>query len=193
MSGVSRWPTEAIVHSSKTLRDLFGDCLPITVACALFRTVPAAQLTYRANRTMPVTYFLLVAAAPMSFEFVIDTDAQIIRETWTGSIDLPQLKDSSRQEWAHRDYQKHLHMISDFRAAVVELTSSEMWTFVRWFAQTESLGKFALVVSREVGFGVARMFSSISEDTKYSDSMRVFYSLEAAEAWILSNETPANP
>jgi hypothetical protein len=122
----------------------------------------------------------------MPFEFVIDPAANVIRETWSGNVDLAQLKESCRQEWAHPDYQKRLHMISDFSRANVDLSSSDMWTFVRWFGQNESLGKFALVVSREVGYGLARMFSLISEDSKqYSDSMQIFYSYADAEAWIV--------
>jgi hypothetical protein len=127
----------------------------------------------------------------MSFEFTIDTAAQIIRETWTDTVDLTQLKESSRSEWQHPDYHKNLHMIADFRQAKVDLSSNDIWTFVRWFSQNESLGKLAVVVSREVGFGLARMFSSISEDNKqFSESMRVFYSLDAAEAWIASQDPP---
>ena len=123
----------------------------------------------------------------MPFEFAIDKQAKVIRETWTGSIDLVQLKDSCRQEWAHPDYQKHLNMLSDFSRAKVEVTASEIWTFVRWFGAQEVLGKHALVVSREVGFGLARMFSSISEDTKkHFQSMRIFYSTSDAEHWLAS-------
>ena len=125
----------------------------------------------------------------MPFEFSIDTTANVIRETWSGNVDLAQLKESCRQEWAHPDYQKRLHLISDFGGATVNLSSSDIWNFVRWFGQNESLGKFALVVSREVGFGLARMFSSISEDSKqYSESMRIFYSSAEAEAWITGND-----
>jgi hypothetical protein len=124
----------------------------------------------------------------MPFEFVIDKQAKVIRETWTGSIDLAQLKDSCRQEWAHPDYQRQLHMLSDFSRAQVDVTSNEIWTFVRWFGAQEALGKHALVVSREVGFGLARMFSSISEDAKkHFESMRIFYSTDAAEEWLVND------
>jgi hypothetical protein len=125
----------------------------------------------------------------MPFEFEIDVAARVIREKWSGDVDLAQLKESCRQEWAHPDYQKHLHMICDLRGTNVNLSSSDIWTFVRWFGQNESLGKFALVVSREFGYGLARMFSSISEDSKqYSESMRIFYSSTDAEAWIAGKE-----
>lgn len=121
----------------------------------------------------------------MPFEFVIDTEANVIRETWTGSVDLLQLKESCRKEWADPNYQKHLHMISDFTNARVDISATDIWSFVRWFSGQESLRKHALVVSREVGYGLARMFSSMSDDSKqYSQAMRIFYSTDSAEEWI---------
>ena len=123
----------------------------------------------------------------MPYQFVIDKSAGIIRETWTGSVNLQQIKESCHEEWSHPDYHKDMHMISDFRDAKVELSSSELWMFVRWFGQQESLGKHAMVVSREVGYGLARMFSSISEGKQnYADALRIFHSLEDANEWIAS-------
>ena len=121
----------------------------------------------------------------MPFTFVIDKHLNAIRETWTGNVTLQDLKESSQEEWSHPDYQKHLHMICDFRQATVSMSMGEVWTFVNWFGQNESLSKHAIVVTREVGYGLARMFSSISEGTKqHSDSLRIFQSYEEAEKWI---------
>jgi hypothetical protein len=121
----------------------------------------------------------------MAYQFVIDSVANVVRETWTGVVTVGDLKDSSRQEWAHPDFHKELNMISDFRMASVEISTEEMWGLVSWFGQSEWVGKHALVVSREVGFGLARMFSTISEGQKhYSDSLQVFYSYEDAEKWL---------
>ncbi|HTE40920.1 MAG TPA: hypothetical protein VK629_08815 [Steroidobacteraceae bacterium] len=121
----------------------------------------------------------------MPYQFVIDKAAKVVRETWTGVVTVADLKESSRAEWAHPDFQKDLNMISDFRRGSVEISTEEMWGLVSWFGQSEWVGKHALVVSREVGFGLARMFSTISEGQKhYSDSLQVFYSYEDAEKWL---------
>jgi len=127
----------------------------------------------------------------MPYEFVIDVPNNVIRETWTGSATMAQLKESSRQEWAHPDYHQDMNMLSDFRRCIVEITVEEMWGYVSWFGQQESLRRHALVVAREVGFGLARMFSSISEGQKhYSESLQVFYDYAEAEAWLVSARTP---
>jgi hypothetical protein len=126
----------------------------------------------------------------MAYEFVIDTAANIIRETWTGRVDLAQLKQSSREEWEHPDYRKNMNMIVDFRQAKMDITADDVWEFATWFNQRESLTKLATVVSREVGFGMLRMFASISTASGggvNDNNVRIFYSLAAAEAWIASD------
>jgi hypothetical protein len=129
----------------------------------------------------------------MAFEFVIDCASNTIRETWTERVDFAQLKESSRQEWAHPDYRTGMHMICDFRLAKMDLTADEVWEFASWFGERESVTKHAIVVSREAGFGMSRMFASISATPaagqEHGDHVRVFYSLEAAEAWISGVES----
>jgi hypothetical protein len=121
----------------------------------------------------------------MAYQFVIDPAANVIRETWTGRVDLEQLKQSSREEWAHPDYRKNMDMIVDFREARMDITPDDVWEFAEWFNPRESLGKLATVVSREASFGILRMFGSISENmSAEQNNVRVFYSLAAAEAWI---------
>src|SRR5215510_10408365 len=118
----------------------------------------------------------------MPFQFVIDKDSQTIRETWTGNVSLAELKESSRQEWAHPDYHKDLHMICDFRNCVVDITTEQMWGLVSWMSQQESKGCLAIVVSRDVSFGLARMYASINEGlTHASDKLQVFYDYSDAD------------
>jgi len=129
----------------------------------------------------------------MPYEFTIDSQKNLIRETWTGRVDLVQMKESSEREWAHPDYRKDMDMIVDFRQARMELTADEVWAFAVWFSERESLSKFAVVVAREAAYGMVRMFQSVnaahSAGRSANDNARVFYSLEAAENWVA--ETPS--
>jgi hypothetical protein len=121
----------------------------------------------------------------MPFKFEIDKAANTVRETWTGNVTLAELKDSTRQEWAHPDFHPDMHMLSDFRSCVVEISTEQMWGFVSFMSQQDTKGRHALVVSREVGFGLARMYSSISEGlTHNADKLQVFYDYAEAEAWL---------
>lgn len=121
----------------------------------------------------------------MPFVFEIDTAAKVVRETWTGHVDLAQFKDSCIKEWAHRDYKPRMPMISDFRQAVSGIDVKDVTQFAMWFGDKDPPSKHAIVVGREVGFGFARMFALMSDAAKHeTDKTRVFYSYADAEAWL---------
>src|SRR5689334_4599933 len=92
----------------------------------------------------------------MPFAFEIDTAANVVRETWTGRVDLAQFKDSCLQEWAHRDYKRRMPMNSDFRQAVSGIDAKDVTQFAMWFGDKDPPSKHAIVVGREMGFGFAR-------------------------------------
>jgi hypothetical protein len=121
----------------------------------------------------------------MPFTFEIDQATGVIHETWTGRVDLAQMKDSCLKEWAHRDYKRRMHMISDFRQAASSVEAKDVVQFALWFGDKDPPAKHAIVVGRESGFGFAKMFSLMSNAAKNtSNSTQVFYSLDAAREWL---------
>jgi hypothetical protein len=121
----------------------------------------------------------------MPFKFEIDKSTGILRETWTGLIDLAQLKDSCIQEWMHRDYKKRMPMISDFRQAKSAIDAKDAVQFALWFGDKDPPSRLAIVVGREEGFGFAKMFAMLSDAAKQeSNATKVFYSYEEAEKWM---------
>ena len=128
----------------------------------------------------------------MAFQFSIDKEKGILRETWIGPVDLAGLKDSCLQEWRHPDYRRGMPMISDFRQARAALSAGDALQFALWFGDKDPPKKLAIVVSRESRSGVAQMFAlmsgaagaSAAASTNTSDT-QVFYSYDDAEAWLL--------
>jgi hypothetical protein len=121
----------------------------------------------------------------MPFTFEIDKSANVIREVWTGCVDLSQFKGSCLMEWAHQDYKAKMPMISDFRQAMSEIDAKDVVQFAIWFGDKDPPSKHAIVVQRESGFGFAKMFGLMSDAAKKSsNSTRVFYSYEAATEWL---------
>jgi hypothetical protein len=124
----------------------------------------------------------------MPFVFQIDTETNLVRETWTGRVDLQQMKESCLQEWAHREYKQRMPLISDFRQATSTITPQDMVQFALWFGDKDPPSKHAIVVTREAGFGFAKMFALMSDAAKQEpDTTRVFYSHDEAEAWIAAS------
>ena len=121
----------------------------------------------------------------MAYTFSIDSLARVIRETWTGSVTLTELEESSRAEWAHEDYRPGFSVISDFRKAESALTADEVLRFASWFSGEDTPRKHAIVVSKQTGLDHGGIFSMIRDSV--GDQGRVtqlFFSLAAAEAWM---------
>ena len=130
----------------------------------------------------------------MPFQFVIDIPANLIRETWTGSVCLENLFESCKLEWADPRYRKQMSMLSDFRAARIDITHEELRGFADFMGRQEAVQRHAIVVSRQVGFGLARMFTSLSEaSSPYWDSLRVFFDFDEAERWVATPPAQATP
>jgi hypothetical protein len=121
----------------------------------------------------------------MPYTFEIDLQVGIVRETWTGKVDIEQMKDSCLKEWAHRDYKRRMPMISDFRQASSSIEIKDVAQFAMWFGDKDPPSRHAIVVGRERGFGFAKMFGVMSDATKNeSNATKVFYKYEEAEAWL---------
>jgi hypothetical protein len=146
------------------------------------RGVAAATLHgFATQGVSSIRAFLL----PMPFQFVIDTAANLIRETWTGPVTLDNLFESCKLEWADPAYRKGMNMLSDFRAARIEVSHEELRGFADFMGRQEAVQRHAIVVSRQVGFGVARMFTSLSEaSSPYWNSLRVFFDFDEAARWV---------
>jgi hypothetical protein len=130
----------------------------------------------------------------MPFQYVIDIPANLIRETYSGSVSLQQLFELSQLEWADPNYRKQMNMLSDFRAAKLEVSHEELRGFADYIGRHEAVQRHAIVVSRQVGFGVARMFTSLSEaSSPYWNSLRVFFDFDEAERWVASVAPGAGP
>ncbi|MBC7983051.1 MAG: hypothetical protein H7Y02_04265 [Candidatus Obscuribacterales bacterium] len=121
----------------------------------------------------------------MPFKFHIDTQANVIRETWSGTVDLEQLQESCRQEWTHPDYKSGMSLISDFRIAEGNITADEVLWFASWFSCKDTPVKHAIVVSRELGLDLAEMYTLISGATEAGT--QIFLSYAMAESWIMQD------
>ena len=126
----------------------------------------------------------------MPYSFVIDNNAEVIRETWRGTFNLADLIESCHREWAHPDYRSGLNMLTDFRNAKGRLTADDVLQFASWFSNDDAPARHAIVVRRERAFDFANMFSMIRESVEAqgkqasTSETRLFFSYAEANAWI---------
>ena len=127
-------------------------------------------------------------ALEMPYTFVIDKTAGIVRETWTGAVDLKQLEQSSAEEWAHPDFSARYNLISDFRDAEAQVSVDDVLKFASWFGTANTPRKHAIVVRRETGLELASIFSMIRDTESHQKSeTRLFFSYQQAENWLLES------
>jgi hypothetical protein len=121
----------------------------------------------------------------MTYTFQIDKSARLVRETWTGTVTLAELQESSRAEWAHPDYSPGFSVISDFRLAVADITADEVLRFASWFSGEDTPRRHAIIIAKQSGLDMAGIFSmirdSIGDEQKET---QLFFSPAAAETWI---------
>jgi hypothetical protein len=122
----------------------------------------------------------------MPFSFEIDKRAGVIRETWTGPVDLAQLEESCRLEWRHPDYDKRHKLISDFREAQAALSADDVLKFASWFSGEDPPPKHAIIVARDTGLTLASAFAMICDSVQAQSrsATRLFFSLSSAERWL---------
>lgn len=127
----------------------------------------------------------------MAFEFSIDVTGNLIRETWTGLVDVEQFYACSREQWSHPDYRRGMNMISDLRDAKLDLTEADLASFAAFMSEGESVQRHAIVVKSDTSFGLAKLFESLSESTSpYWEGLRVFFDYKNAETWVKSGMPP---
>lgn len=85
--------------------------------------------------------------------------------------------------------EKHtLYVLWDFRQAeITDLPIEKMYqilTIGKKLAEARKTGKTAIVVSNDLGFGLARMYEAYSEIEVFSTEIRAFRTIEQARAWL---------
>lgn len=121
----------------------------------------------------------------MPFSYTIHPDLNLIHEVWTDAIDISQLYARCKAEWADPRYSKRMDLLSDFRGAQTDISHEQMSEFAQYMDREEAVRRHAIVVTRRLGFGLARMFEALSGSTSpYWDELRVFTDIEAANVWI---------
>jgi hypothetical protein len=126
----------------------------------------------------------------MPYEYSIDPEKNLLRETVTGKVTTEGLREFALRQARDPLYRRGLRLVSDYTRAQAEISYQEMSDFVRWLSTNVHHTRQAIVVTRQLEFALARMFEQLSEgeDAKRRGRLRVFRDLAAAEAWALGND-----
>ncbi len=119
---------------------------------------------------------------PIVFEY--DEENNILYEKGEGTISLDEFIEY-REKLAGIKIRSGLRCLADYREAVVNYSYDEMWsalTNINKVADNFEDIRIAICASDDLGFGMARMYSSITENNNYKTN--VFRSIEDACVWL---------
>jgi hypothetical protein len=121
----------------------------------------------------------------MAHTFEIDIEHGILRESFVGVLDFKALKDADTAITADPGFQKGFNFLTDLRTAEITIGYQEMASHA---SSLSDLGvkKQAFIVNSELEFGIARMFTLLSEGKGHFVESHVFVNLDEASEWLNS-------
>ena len=119
----------------------------------------------------------------MTIERVGPDAAGVIRFTVSGPFHLSDLRDALKELYAGHALERR-RLLWDVTGAELDWAAEEIKGFSEWVRENRwpGEGRTAVVVSRDLHFGLARMYEMFSSDLPVE--FVVFRDLEAATAWV---------
>jgi hypothetical protein len=123
----------------------------------------------------------------MPFKYSINPDQNLIRQTLWGDITVIELRELVAAMLADPLYRKKMNILADLREARVRIPYEQMLEYTQYINSLSDIGRQAIVVGRQLEFGMARMYEQLTESGARRQDLRVFFSLEEAEEWMLQS------
>lgn len=121
----------------------------------------------------------------MPISHTIDQQTGVIYRTVTGSITTVELIESFTNVLGHPDYRPGMKSLTDLRSIDHFSSIDDVKQIAQFMDEHQDHimgGKAAVVVSRDVSFGMVRMLELLS--SKLPIEIRVFRKLKAAYNWL---------
>ncbi len=121
----------------------------------------------------------------MPFKYSIHPDQNLIRQTLWGDITVNELRELVAAMLIDPQYRKKMNVLADLREARVRIPYDQMVEYSQYINSLSDIGRQAIVVGRQLEFGMVRMYEQLTESSAKRQDLRVFFSLEEAEQWVL--------
>lgn len=127
---------------------------------------------------------------PATFE--IHSDRKLIILTLTGSVSNADLLSARQAVEAHPEFNAAYRMVVDASAADVSgLQGAALAERAR--RPPPVVARTALVTPSDLGFGLARMYSTLTQIHQHPGRVGAFRTLAEAVAWVEEDEGPNDP
>lgn len=125
----------------------------------------------------------------MPFKYTILLDQNLIHQILWGRVTADELRSLASTMWADPLYREKLDILADLRQAEVDIPYDEMMEYARFLSGSSDIGLQAIVVSRQLEFGMARMYEQLTEHHVTRTGLQVFFDVADAERWLAQRPT----
>jgi hypothetical protein len=129
----------------------------------------------------------------MPIAFRIDKESGIVYTTIEGRITTDELLESLERFMNHPDFSPGLNGLADLRNIEMDTFSADVRRIAELMVEYRNKigpSKTAVVISKDVTFGMTRMFQSFSEQSSIKTA--IFRDMEEALRWLGVNKTLAD-
>jgi len=118
--------------------------------------------------------------------YAIDEQLGLVVVSASETVNAAQLLVLRQQVKDDPDYDHRWPVLIDLSgASALDFSAADLRNLAA-SAITHPSARQAIVVSSELGFGLARMFATFSAVSTHSENVRVFRSTQEAQSWVLS-------
>ena len=118
------------------------------------------------------------------FSYRIVRQQNIVLQEFCGTVGIVDLRDAAIRVSNDPLYRGRMNILMDLRAAELRISYEEIIEYTTFLTRFGPIARQAVVVSRYLEFGLARMFEQLSENLIERDELKVFFDMRAAVNWL---------
>ena len=122
----------------------------------------------------------------MPFSYSFDLDRNLLRQRLWDRVTAADLRELVIVTRCDPLYRTKLNILADLRDAQVDIKYNDMLDYAHFLSGTSEIGRQAIVVARQLEFGMARMYQQLTEQSVQRADLKVFRDMDEAEQWVLS-------
>ena len=120
----------------------------------------------------------------VAFNYRIVKQQNIVLQEFCGTVGIVDLRDAAMRVSKDPLYRERMNILMDLRAAELRISYEETIEYTGFLTRFGPIARQAVVVSRYLEFGLARMFEQLSENLIEREELKVFFDMRAAASWL---------
>lgn len=121
----------------------------------------------------------------MQHEILIEPATGLLKETFTGTMDLDSIAEADTAIMEHPDFRSGLNFLTDLRNAEIPFNFDKVLSLVSTIPSFQ-INRQAFIAEKDREYGMIRVFLGLAEGRGIFNQANVFRSLEEGLQWLTS-------